>query len=195
MRGGGFGNDHDPENAQFVPWGRLELVFEACGSGRLRFHGPAGYGSGERELQQILHLGDQHCDAEADDVGGPGAYSGSWYDPDGPGQGIVVNARADGLATLVWFSFAPDTGEPVWLYAEGTIDEAQMRFAGVIRPRGTAFAPFNPDAIDRRPWGELELDFSSCNEVELRYAGDEAGYGEGIQHLVRLTRPIGLGQC
>lgn len=195
MRGGGFGVDHDPDLAQFVPWGRIDLVFDACGSGRLRFQGPTGYGSGERELVQILHLGDQSCSATAPDAGGAGAYSGSWYDPESPGQGIVVNSRADGVATLVWFSFSPADGLPIWLYAEGRIDDGQMRFAGVIRPRGSVFAPFDPEALDRTPWGQLELDFAGCDQAELRYAGVDTDYGSGQQQLVRLTRPIGLGDC
>ena len=196
MRGGDFGTRFSSDQVSFVPWGRVHMVFGDCGSARLRFEGPDGYGSGERQLVQLLHLGNQQCDATDDDDGGPGGLSGSWYDPAQPGQGLVINARGDGLSTLTFFSYAPDSGEPVWLYGQGSVDErGHMRFEAIARPNGARFDAFDPGAVDRAAWGEIEIDFSDCDNAVLRYRGDQSDYGEGTLTLARLTKPIGLGEC
>lgn len=196
MRGGDFGTDFNSGQARFVPWGRVDIVFEQCGAARLRFEGPGDYGSGERQLVQLLHLGDQQCDAPGDDPGGSGALSGSWYDPEQPGQGLVVNTRGDGFSTLTFFSYAPESGEPIWLYGQGSVDtRGQMRFEFVARPNGTRFDLFDPDGVSRARWGDIEIDFTACDRATLRYRSDDPAYGEGAIELARLTRPIGLGDC
>lgn len=196
MRGGQFGDAFSSNQARFVPWGTLRFTFDACGSGRLRYSGPAAYGNGERQLTQLLHLGGQACAASADDTGGPGAFSGSWYDPTEPGQGLVLNTREDGLSTLAYFSYAPGTGTPMWLYGEGHVDaDGRMRFDAVARPHGTSFDRFDVAAVDRSPWGTIEIEFASCDQAVMRYRSDDPAYGEGELPLSRLTRPSGLGNC
>lgn len=198
LQGGRFGLGPAQAPPRFVPWGRLDLVFDGCGRGRLRYQGPRGYGHGERTLVQLSSLAGQDCRRAAADTvaAGAGRYSGSWYDPDRPGQGIVVNADADGVGSLIFFSFDPATGEPVWLYAEGVIDgEGRMRFQGVLRQRGPRFGDGQARSLEPVDWGELELDFEHCDLALLRYEGREPGYGSGAMTLNRLTRPLGTGIC
>lgn len=196
MRGGAFGDDFRSEQAQFVPWGRLQLTFEACGSGRLRYDGPPAFGNGERPLMQLLPLGAQTCAAAGDDDTGPGGFSGSWYDPAQPGQGLMLDVLQDGVAVITFFGYAPGSGDPMWLFGVGEVDgEGRMRFGQVVRPVGTQFDPFDPRAVERVPWGEIEIDFASCDQAVLRYRSDQAGYGDGELPLARLTRPLGIGHC
>ena len=196
MRGGQFGDAFSSDQARFVPWGTLRLTFGACGSGRLRFNGPGDYGNGERQLTQLIHLGGQTCAAQGADAGGPGAFSGSWYDPAEPGQGLVLNTRDDGASTFTYFSYSPITGAPVWLYGQGQVDaEGRMRFEVVARPHGTDFDAFDPTAIDRSAWGTVEIDFESCDQAVMRYRSDDPAFGAGELPLSRLTRPAGLGDC
>jgi pimeloyl-ACP methyl ester carboxylesterase len=196
MDGGAFGTAFASDQTRLVPWGTLRFTFDACGSARLRFNGPAAYGRGERRLAQLLNLGGQDCSASQADAGGPGAFSGSWYDPAEPGQGVVINTRADGVSTLAFFGYAATDGTPLWLYGQGQVDaQGRMRFDAVTRPRGTSFDRLDATAIDRSAWGAVEIDFSSCDTAVLRYRSEDPAYGEGEIALSRLTRPAGLGTC
>ncbi len=196
MRGGQFGDAFSSDQASFVPWGRLRLTFDACGSGHLRFNGPAAYGDGERRLTQLLHLGSQSCDARRADAGGPGALSGSWFDPAGPGQGLVLDIRDDGVSTVTYFGYALATGAPLWLHGQGQVDgDGRLRFDTVARPHGTVFNAFDSMAIDRSAWGTIEIDFASCDQAVMRYRSNDPAYGEGELPLSRLTRPVGVGDC
>lgn len=194
VAGGGFGSDFRAADAHMREWGQLRLVFDACGVARLRFRGPAGTGSGARDLRQVGHLAGLACAAEAPvdaPVGGIGALSGSWYDPAQPGQGVSLQVGADGRATVLVFGYAPGTGDPVWLRGSGRVEAGgRARFASVVRPHAErGGVPVGQD------WGALEIDFSGCDQAVLRYRSSEAGYGSGELPLARLTRPLGLGDC
>jgi pimeloyl-ACP methyl ester carboxylesterase len=195
MRGGSFGDQLDSADARFVPWGSARLVFTACGSARMRLRGARGEDRGERALTQLMAPGDFSCQSATAETEGLGALSGSWYDQARPGQGLVMQARNDGSAIVLFFGYGP-TGEPVWLYGQGKIDaDGRLELASLVRPRGTRFDIFDAMAVERIPWGGMTLDFASCDTVELRYRGDEPGFGEGAISLSRLTRPSGLGDC
>ncbi|MBX3726211.1 MAG: hypothetical protein KF823_09860 [Xanthomonadales bacterium] len=196
MRGGTFAGNPASGAPQRVPWGRLQFVFDDCGSARLRYQGPEGYGNGERRLLQLAGQADHAC---GDDVGsgsGPGALSGSWYQADQPGHGLVVNVGRDGAASVAWFGYDPVSGEQAWLFGSGRVDAVgELVVEDVVRPSGTRFDRFLPAALAQPRWGSLRLRFHGCDAAVLNWQAEESAWGAGELPLTRLTRPVGLGDC
>ncbi len=118
------------------------------------------------------------------------AISGSWYDPARDGEGFVVELLPHGRVLATWFTYPAtgEAGEQAWLSAQdGIVSGDTVRFATVLRPRGTSFgADFDPAEIVLENWGTLEMRFTDCNTAVLTYAGP-ASYGSGTRTLKRLT--------
>lgn len=199
LDGGGFADRSDAA-PQPLHWGRAEFVFPACGQARLRVQGPPGYGSHERALTQLGTLAGQSCaDADGDtskpDQSGLGGFSGSFYDPSRPGQGVVVGVDEQGSATAVVFSH-DDDGSPLWLFARGAVDQrGRLMLAPVLQPVGPRYDDFSATAIDRRFWGALLLEFADCDRATAHYVSKDPAFGDGGWPLTRLTRPAGIGAC
>ncbi len=116
--------------------------------------------------------------------------SGSWFDANRSGEGIIVQYLPDGTAIAFWFTYPPEgeAGEQAWLVAqEGRVDGNTLRFSAVYRPQGARFgAGFDPDDVTLQAWGTLELEFADCGRATLRYTGPQA-FGSGTRQYTRLT--------
>lgn len=196
MHGGAFGLQFRAGQARLSPWGRLQFVFDGCGSARLRFEGPAGYGRGERRLRQLAGQADHDCAAGPGTGDGPGALSGSWYQAEQPGHGLVVNVDREGGATVAWFGYAPTGGEQAWLFGAGRLGgDGVLVVEDVVRPTGTRFDRFDAGDLVQERWGSLRLRFHGCDGATLAWEAADGAWGAGELQLARLTRPIGLGDC
>lgn len=111
---------------------------------------------------------------------------GTWYDPAQSGQGITVELIDDGRVLLYWFTF-DDQGDPAWLIAEGHPNARDIRlFAQTVS--GGLFPPnLDPDLIDRRDWGSIDLTFDQCDRGSMRWETSAAGFRSGSMPLQRLT--------
>lgn len=127
------------------------------------------------------------ADSQLADVPGlRGDFSGTWYDPSKPGQGVMVEIRDRGQATVAWFTFDA-AGAPMWLFGVADIDGTTLK-AQVSRVTGGKFPPaFDPAQIQSTPWGALELDFSACEAGTLEWTPTAAGFAAGQMPLARLT--------
>lgn len=118
------------------------------------------------------------------------AHSGSWYAPERNGEGFTLQILENGTAHAIWFTYPPAgaPGQQAWIYASGgRIEADRVRFEGAFTTRGPRFGPgFDPAAVQVIPWGSLECRFTSCNDVEVSYAGP-AAWGSGTRRLTRLT--------
>ncbi len=141
----------------------------------------------------LAHPPGQHILTKASEKGnywaGP-AISGSWFNPDRSGEGVIVQHLDDGRVLAFWFTYPAlgEAGDQAWLIAqEGVIDGDTVRFANVLRPQGTRFgAAFDPAQVSLTPWGTLEMRFANCNSATLTWAGPTA-FGSGSRSLTRLT--------
>jgi hypothetical protein len=212
-QGARFGQDaFDSNDVQGRIWGQFTLWFDGCGGGqlahpeglgvgRLRYDGPAGYGSGERRLFQLTGnvSTPQFC------AGSPPAttphpqsrYSGSWYrGPEQAGEGLQLQVGGDGTAVAIWYTFDPQ-GRPAWLLGTAAVAvDADEWVIPLLRPRGTRWGTgFNPGDVQQLPWGELRIQFTGCDSAILRWTSSEAGWSNGQIALQRLTRPADLPAC
>lgn len=123
-------------------------------------------------------------------------YSGSWYSPDRPGEGFIVQvldqtgAKDEGVTVVVfWFTFTPDGGQ-AWMVGSGQISNGVANVTFEITNSASFGADFDPQKVTRKNWGSLRLDFLNCNDAHAEYAGD---FGSGQLDLKRLTTIHGLG--
>ena len=118
--------------------------------------------------------------------------SGSWYDPTHDGEGYIVEVLEDGRGVAFWFSFDAE-GSRRWFYDAGQIIDGKLVFDEMFTTSGGIFGPeFNPETVERTPWGSLELDLD-CNGGTATYSSTEEGFGAGVLNVVRLTNVMGLG--
>lgn len=209
-RGARFGSGFDPGAVVRTAWGPATFVFDGAdpatsAHGRLRFAGPAAYGSDERPLTQLTHL----AAITGIDFSVPPpsnaaiAYSGTFWNPLRSGEGVFVTQQSvvqgdppDAVPRIfiAWFTY--DTaGRQMWLYGEASGRDGHYQIP-LLRPVGTRFgADFDPQAVQRASFGSATLDFSDCNHASLGYAATQAGFGSGQIRLERFSRPIGTGGC
>ncbi|MGA9572581.1 MAG: hypothetical protein WBS20_01400, partial [Lysobacterales bacterium] len=115
-----------------------------------------------------------------------GYLSGSWYDPSHSGEGYNVEVLIDGQVVVYWFSYDPE-GKRRWFFGLGEVREGKLVFDEILTSSGGIFGPqFNPDQVEYKPWGTLELDLD-CHGGTATYSSTEDGFGSGTLNLERLT--------
>ncbi|MCE3003019.1 MAG: PQQ-dependent sugar dehydrogenase [Xanthomonadaceae bacterium] len=123
---------------------------------------------------------------------GPG-ITGTWYDPERDGQGLIIEAIAGNLLSIGWYTYAPSGGQ-AWIAGAGAWSGNRAEIDALITG-GARFQPnFNPSEVTRTPWGRVTLTFDDCNNGRLEWNSTLPGWGSGTMRLVRLTRPA-AGAC
>ncbi len=122
----------------------------------------------------------------ADPIGLRGDFSGTWFDPEKPGQGVMLEVLEGGRALVAWYTFDVE-GRPLWLYGLGEIGTHSVQ-ATLHRASGGRFPPaFDPSQITVTPWGEATLTFTGCDAGSFAWAPTEAGFSAGEMPLARIT--------
>ncbi|MEE4175842.1 MAG: spondin domain-containing protein [Xanthomonadales bacterium] len=122
-----------------------------------------------------------------------GGHSGTWYDADQDGQGLVIEITgsdgADGLRAVVsWYTYRADgSGDPLWLIGEGPV-LGDTAIVDLVQANGAIFGEdFMASDVLRSIWGEVRITFESCTEATLVFDAADAAFGSGTQALSRLT--------
>jgi len=123
-------------------------------------------------------------------------FSGSWYDPERPGEGFIVEvlepAEPQGkeeTVVIFWFTYTPD-GRQAWMVGSGLLDNGVAEVAFEITGGASFGADFDAQQVVRKEWGSLRLEFLNCDDAQAQYAGN---FGSGQLRLKRLTTIHGLG--
>lgn len=112
--------------------------------------------------------------------------SGSWYNPEHPGQGLYVEVLNDNAVQAFYFGSraealrnAPTTSTPLYMISNGKIDGDQVRLKAWMTKE-------NLNTKERKviPWGDIILKFDSCNEGYVWFDGLD---GNDHMPLKRLT--------
>ncbi len=120
----------------------------------------------------------------------PPGISGAWYNPQQSGHGLSIEILDDKRALAFWYVYDPQ-GNPVHLYLDGRIEGRRIE-ATAYAPRGMRFGSFRREDLELPVWGEVALDFSSCDKALLQWDSDRPEYGSGSSEVQRLTRISGL---
>jgi len=122
---------------------------------------------------------------------GPG-FTGSWFDPNQSGHGLMLEVLPGKRLLAMWFAFNPEGTQQAWFGGAGTYSGNTATISDVALPTGGRWIPnFDPNAIERTPWGTLTLTFSDCNHGRVNFSSI-LPYGMGTMNLLRLTQPAGL---
>lgn len=110
--------------------------------------------------------------------------------PRGPAGGTFL-LLIDKLGTQA----VADTGQ-FWLIGVGDIDTdgRSIQVDDLVFTQGAAFgADFDPDAVERLPWGSLTIEFDACDSAVLNWNANQApAFGSGSYALQRLAAsPLG----
>lgn len=193
-----FGDEFNPDDIQTLEFARLSLVFSGCeaspeapGNSYLRgesfFNLPGQLVMNTRavRLSRIVPCGQETAAP-------PSGLSGNFYDPDRPGEGIAVQYMPDGRVVVIWYTFSTSS-QQLWLISDGATMDGDTITAPMVYPaQSTEFGQnFNPDEIELAPWGTLTLEYTDCDNLELRYDSEVDGYGSGSLEYTRLTKPAG----
>ncbi len=122
-------------------------------------------------------------------AGLPGSISGTWYNPAQSGHGLSLDVLAADRAVAIWHVFDAQ-GQPLTLYIEAQIDGRQLS-GQAYAPRGMRFGSFNPAQLQLPVWGQVEIEFASCDRAELSWRSTQAGFSDGRMPLVRLAQVNG----
>lgn len=198
-QGARFGEEFDPADVELQVWGTMELEFASCTQATVRYAGPAAYGSGARNLTRLTVLDELDCNGVRDlnpggtrALSGLRARSGAWYVPSRAGEGWLIEDLPDGRMVVYWFTYDPE-GRQAWTIGVGTRDGDRVVIEDNLITRGTRFGDaFDPDDVQRIPWGRLELEFPGCAAIDASYASTIPGYGSAQRSGSRLTSMASL---
>lgn len=193
-----FGADFDPAKFQRTDWGTLEFQFSDCNRGTVSYAGPAGWGSGTREIERLSALDELGCAPKqkltansARALTGLKQRSAAWFDPSHSGEGWLLEELPDGRAVLYWFTYDGE-GRQAWTVGIAPASGDRIEIVDNLRPVGTRFgAGFNAADIRREAWGRVTLSFSGCDSGQLDYQSTQPGFGSGSLRPVRLNRLAG----
>lgn len=117
------------------------------------------------------------------------SFTGSWYDPNQSGQGIMLEVLPGKQVLALWFAFSPG-GKQAWFGGLGTYLGNTATIPGVALPTGGQWIPnFDPGKVVRNTWGTLTFTFSDHDNGKVDFSS-VYGYGNGSMKLTRLTSAV-----
>ena len=182
-RNGVFGPDASTE-VTLEHAGSISFSFDSCKSGEVSFSV-----DGEQATHSVSRLGrlmGTSCKEPGSSLRTYAAQTGSWYDPDDPGKGLVLQWLDRDEALLYWFTY--DTvGDYYWMMGVGEYVDGKLYFPEIVTTEGARFGDqFDPDDVSILPWGEVTLTLE-CSSGRLNYDSILAEFGAGEIVLDRLT--------
>lgn len=177
-------------------WGRIALTFDSCGSGGMRWDGPAGWGSMEVPLYRLSALQGLGClpPGYGTRVIPPPQASGAWYDPATTGNGFLVEQTDANQLQVLYFQLNTD-GTQNWMTAAATLGDDGAYHAPMYQPGGTHFgAAFDKTQIVKPADYVLSMRLGCASgDATISARGD----GSSVQTfaLRRLTTPAGIATC
>jgi hypothetical protein len=113
--------------------------------------------------------------------------SGSYFDPDRDGEGIITQWLPNGKVLVVFFTYDQDDNQ-LWVLGTGTPSGKSVtinaRYPSSFSRWGSGFAA--DDAV-QSSWGTFTLNWTDCNSVTFDYSSFVAGFGSASYNYVRLV--------
>jgi len=190
VSGGVFGPDFDPETVTREVVGSASFIWSGCDTGSMSYR--IGTRHGRMQLQRITRVLGIECGLpHMSPLPEAALLNGSWYDPTHSGEGYLVEVLEDNRVVVYWFSFDTE-GKRRWFFDAGRVIDGKLVFDNMRTTSGGIFGPdFDPETVDRLPWGSLELDLD-CDGGTAAYNSTEEGFGSGELSVIRLTSIDGM---
>jgi hypothetical protein len=178
---GGTFNEPAASAEALSEWGRVNVLIEACGSGRIALNGKDGV----KATYQVKLAGISNANCVTETLAAPSGLAGLWYDAlkDGEGYNIIIT----GASTVFFFyGYDPD-GQRLWLISEtlgGAPVTNETITLKVYSASGGTFDAPAPSAQALSDWGDLEVTFTSCTDAVANLVGND---GEKTSILTKLA--------
>lgn len=182
---------------QGTHWGRIGLTFDDCGTGAMRWDGPADWGSMEVPLQRLTSPQGLGCGIQGGQPPSANSATGAWDDPVYPHRGFLMEQLDSQTIATLWFGFDA-SGAPAW--STGVLDaNADGSFSGpLIRDVGTHFGPdFSTTDIQKVVNGTLNTSPFACASATAQFTVQpgQTGIVPASLSLRRVSTPLGLPAC
>lgn len=164
-------------------WGTLDIYPDDCDNALALLKR-----DGERKwlnLQRLAGVSGVGCGrpAEASSVIDP--VSGSWYEPASSGQGFSLHAIDQDRGVVYYYGY-DQAGNDLWLI--GTWDTTELQYGEtlsieMIQVSGGDYPDFDPDTLERTPWGSLSLTFQDCRTASATLDGEDGATTLALRKL------------
>lgn len=191
-RGGGFPPQFDPDAVVRESWGEAVIEFDSPDQAHVAWSSSyPGFGNGSMVLSRLA--------LPATDAGHPqegivACHSGTWFQPLEDGHGLQVQVLGEGdqrQLLVVWYAYLD--GAQRWMIGTGPV-HGDSAVVALVSADGAQFPPaFDPDQVQRRPWGELLFTVLGPDNARIEWDSEQAGYPPRSLDLVRLTSMLGRG--
>jgi len=192
--GGSFAGPPVPTTSAI---GSITLAFHDCAQGTLSYHFEDGrVGDGSMPLTRLTQNAACTILGESGSEAASAYFSGTWYDPETSGQGLLIHISPTQTALFAaWYTFAPagTSADPATSQRWYTLqrnsvvaDTATIDNITIFSTSGGFFGSTVPPQI--AAVGTAQMTFESCEALTLVYEfsdGDNQGLA-GTLHLVRL---------
>jgi len=188
--GGNFGN-FLPIDVETVPWGTLRITFQSCRNATALLEG--NHGQQTLEMVRLAGLAGLECKAPTPPLPQLSGVTGTWYDPDTSGQGLVLHAIDENRILVSFYGYREDSSR-LWLLDvyEGEPAFGKPLTLDLTQAVGGRFGPFDPLDIQRGPWGTMTIEFRDCETARATLEGID---GQQTLELVKLAGLDGTGRA
>ncbi|MEE8339520.1 MAG: thaumatin family protein [Xanthomonadales bacterium] len=194
------GRFDDPQAVTTTRIGEVTLNFIDCGQGLMTYSFDEEELEGEFPLLRVIPGSGNVCQelteiteitTEAVDINA--GMDGTWFDPDTPGQGFIIDTHPDpeggNFIFVSWFTYGEETASGQrWLTAQGSF-EGSVAKIDVFETTGGNFD--DPQAISTINVGTMSIDFTDCSNAQLTYSLPANGAAGDIA----ITRLVTGGQA
>lgn len=128
------------------------------------------------------------------------SFTGFWWNPNRSGEGLLLEFSEFNDTPILFLTFFTYdlSGNPLYLagstyYNRGSTAPLTMN---VVSTRGARFgSAFNPNDVQRPPWGTITVTVNSCESITLSYVSSVAGYGSGSIGMQRFLNRDPFHTC
>ena len=185
-RGARFGDAFDPADVELVSVGNGRFELAICGAASLSYRIDDEPGS--LELTLLTPVADLACGGDVASF--RSGMTGSYYDPDRAGEGLVLQVYDSAAAIAFWFTYDGE-GNQAWMIGDGAFDGSTLAVDLTMTRGGRFGSGFDPADVVRSVWGRLSWTSTACDAVEVVYESERADYGSGARALSRLSNLAG----
>lgn len=191
--GTSFGSEFDTSDISFDSTGNMSMSFVDCevsdqdssvsysGKEALGF---SSWGARFERLSEIIGCdGNQHANAWR---------SGSYFDPERDGEGIVVEWLSNGQVLVIMFTYDLE-GRQFWMLGTGEGDDDVIEMDVIYPSTPTGWGnDFRSDEIVFSDWGSFRLTWTAgCDELTFAYTARIPGFGSAVRNYKRLSSLAG----
>ena len=179
-------------------WSNVDsIVFTVANAGSLT----SRVRIGELSTTGDIGVGDAGPDPEPDpdpefsDEELSDTISGNYWNPARNGEGCMLTREGDQtLFILTCYLYL--NGEQVWMIGLGLLDNGELDFDDMVITRGTGWGDaFDPDDVQRIPFGAVEMAFSTCNDALITMNSIIPGFAPvqlAMERIVPVTCDAGV---